>query len=337
MTIKQEAISVASAAVRFSRPAQGLLRCSARSMLNFHSAFTSRKRRDRKSQSDAGLHRPHRCWTPFRGKRRACSRNTRPTSKSPSRRHGARRATISCSAVRPTASTARTFSPRCRIDFLRQGHPEQRADADVHSSSGCNSMDNVFRLQRNSADLKIGLDTRPFKEALEKKKASGKPVKAATLSLAAHTTCGFILPPPAASTRTRTSKPSRCRLRKMVANMKVGTMDCFCVCEPWIFSLSIRTSATPQSRLANFGTSIRKNRSHCARPGWTRSKFVKALLMAVMEAQQSGATSRKPSRARRHHGETAMDQCADRRHHRPHQWQIRLRPARRWSRTLPTS
>jgi len=28
---------------------------------------------------------------------------------------------------------------------------------------------------------------------------------------------------------TRTSKPSWCRRRKMVANMKVGTMDCFCV------------------------------------------------------------------------------------------------------------
>ena len=91
---------------------------------------------------------------------------------------------------------------------------------------------------REYADLKIGLSTPDLsKEALEKKKASGKPVKAATLSLAAHTTCGFALArrrriDPDKDIETITVPPPQ-----MVANMKVGTMDCFCVCEPWNLQL----------------------------------------------------------------------------------------------------
>ena len=57
---------------------------------------------------------------------------------------------------------------------------------------------------------------------------------------------------------------------QMVANMKVGTMDCFCVCEPWNLQLvhqSIGYTAITTGELWN---SIRKSRSACAPPSSTR-------------------------------------------------------------------
>jgi nitrate/nitrite transport system substrate-binding protein len=88
------------------------------------------------------------------------------------------------------------------------------------------------------ADLRIGLDTKPFKQALEKKKAAGKPVKAAmTFPGGTHDlwirywlAAGGI--DPDRDIETITVPPPQ-----MVANMKVGTMDCFCVCEPWNLQL----------------------------------------------------------------------------------------------------
>src|SRR5688500_2073837 len=84
------------------------------------------------------------------------------------------------------------------------------------------------------ANLKVGVDAKPFKAALEKKKASGQAVKAAMTFPGGTHDCWIrywlaaagidpdkdietiVVPPP-----------------QMVANMKVGTMDCFCVGEPW--------------------------------------------------------------------------------------------------------
>jgi len=64
-------------------------------------------------------------------------------------------------------------------------------------------------------DLKIGLDSTPFKAALEAKKAGGKKVSAAVTFPGAPTTCGCATGwPPAASTRTPTSTPSSCRQRR---------------------------------------------------------------------------------------------------------------------------
>src|SRR5712692_9601234 len=88
------------------------------------------------------------------------------------------------------------------------------------------------------ADLRIGLDTKPFKEGLEKKKASGKAVKAAmTFPGGTHDlwirywlAAGGI--DPDKDIETITVPPPQ-----MVANMKVGTMDCFRVCEPWNLQL----------------------------------------------------------------------------------------------------
>jgi len=138
------------------------------------------------------------------------------------------------------------------------------------------------------ADIKVGVDTTPFKTALEKKKASGKAVKAAmTFPGGTHDlwirywlAAGgvdpdkdietIVVPPP-----------------QMVANMKVGTMDCFCVCEPWNLQLihqDIGYTAITTGELWN----KHPEKSFGLRAAWVdkNPKAAKALLMAVMEAQQ---------------------------------------------------
>jgi len=137
------------------------------------------------------------------------------------------------------------------------------------------------------ADLRIGLDTKPFKEALEKKKASGKSVKAAmTFPGGTHDlwirywlAAGGI--DPDKDIETIVVPPAQ-----MVANMKVGTMDCFCVCEPWnhqLINQNIGYTAITTGELWN---------KHPEKSFGMRAAFVdkypkaaKALLMAVMEAQ----------------------------------------------------
>ena len=74
---------------------------------------------------------------------------------------------------------------------------------------------------------------------------------------------------------------------QMVANMKVGTMDCFCVCEPWNLQLihqNIGYTAITTGELWN---------KHPEKSLGMRAAFVdknpkaaNAILMAVMEAQQ---------------------------------------------------
>ncbi|TMI98934.1 MAG: ABC transporter substrate-binding protein [Alphaproteobacteria bacterium] len=137
-------------------------------------------------------------------------------------------------------------------------------------------------------DLKIGLDTVPFKVALDKKKASGKSVKAAmTFPGGTHDlwirywlAAGGI--DPDKDIETIVVPPPQ-----MVANMKVGTMDCFCVCEPWNLQLihqNIGYTAITTGELWN---------KHPEKSLGMRAAFVdknpkaaQAILMAVMEAQQ---------------------------------------------------
>lgn len=138
------------------------------------------------------------------------------------------------------------------------------------------------------ADLKVGLDATPLKAALAKKKASGRSVKAAmTFPGGTHdlwirywmAAAGIdpdkdietiVVPPP-----------------QMVANMKVGTMDCLCVGEPWNEQLihqqagySALTTGEiwkdhPEKVLGMRATWVEKN-----------PRAAKALLMAVMDALQ---------------------------------------------------
>jgi nitrate/nitrite transport system substrate-binding protein len=138
------------------------------------------------------------------------------------------------------------------------------------------------------SEIKIGVDTTPFKPALERKKASGKSIKAAmTFPGGTHDlwirywlAAGGI--DPDRDIETIVVPPAQ-----MVANMKVGTMDCFCVCEPWNLQLihqNIGYTAITTGELWD---------KHPEKSFGMRAAYVdkypnaaKALLMAVMEAQQ---------------------------------------------------
>ena len=135
---------------------------------------------------------------------------------------------------------------------------------------------------------RIGVDTKPFKDALEKKKASGKAIKAANtfpggthdLWIRYWLAAGGI--DPDKDIETITVPPPQ-----MVANMKVGTMDCFCVCEPWNLQLihqKIGYTAITTGELWN----KHPEKSLGMRADWVdkNPKAAKAMLMAVMEAQQ---------------------------------------------------
>jgi nitrate/nitrite transport system substrate-binding protein len=138
------------------------------------------------------------------------------------------------------------------------------------------------------ADLKVGVDSAPFKAALEKKKAAGKAIKAAmTFPGGTHDlwirywlAAGGI--DPDKDIETIVVPPPQ-----MVANMKVGTMDCFCVCEPWNLQLihqDIGYTALTTGELWN----KHPEKSFAMRAAYVDKypKAAKALLMAVLEAQQ---------------------------------------------------
>ena len=138
------------------------------------------------------------------------------------------------------------------------------------------------------SEVKVGLDTAPFKDALMKKKASGKAIKAAmTFPGGTHDlwirywlAAGGI--DPDRDIETIVVPPPQ-----MVANMKVGTMDCFCVCEPWNLQLihqGIGYTAITTGELWN----RHPEKSLGLRAAWVdkNPKAAKALLMAVIEAQQ---------------------------------------------------
>lgn len=138
------------------------------------------------------------------------------------------------------------------------------------------------------ADLKLGTDASPLKAALEKKKASGKSVKAAMtfhggthdLWLRYWLAAGGI--DPDKDIETIVVPPPQ-----MVANMKVGTMDCFCVGEPWNLQLihqGIGYTAVNTGEIWN----KHPEKSLGMRAAWVDKypNAANAILMAVMEAQQ---------------------------------------------------
>jgi len=138
------------------------------------------------------------------------------------------------------------------------------------------------------ADLRVGVDAGILKETFAHKKAAGAPAKIAmTFPGGTHDlwirywlAAGGINPD--ADVETIVVPPPQ-----MVANMKVGTMDCFCVGEPWNAQLvhqgigytAVNTAEIwarhPEKSLALRADFADRN-----------PKTVAALLMAVMEAQQ---------------------------------------------------
>jgi nitrate/nitrite transport system substrate-binding protein len=135
---------------------------------------------------------------------------------------------------------------------------------------------------------KIALDAKPFRAALERKKAAGKSVKAAmTFPGGTHDlwirywlAAGGI--DPDKDIETIVVPPPQ-----MVANMKVGTMDCFCVCEPWneqLITQGIGYTALTTGELWK----DHPEKALGMRAAWVDKypNAAKALLAAVMEAQQ---------------------------------------------------
>lgn len=145
----------------------------------------------------------------------------------------------------------------------------------------CISVGNEYK------DLKVGLDTKEFAKAVAAKKSSGKAVNAAVtfpggthdLWMRYWLAAGGI--DPTQNISTIVVPPPQ-----MVANMKVGNMDTFCVCEPWNHQLihqGIGYTANTTSELwmnhPEKAFAMRKDYVD-ANPNAT-----KALIMAVMEAQ----------------------------------------------------
>jgi nitrate/nitrite transport system substrate-binding protein len=187
-------------------------------------------------------------------------------------------------------------------------------------------------------DLKIGVDTAPFKVALDKKKASGKSVKAAmTFPGGTHDlwirywlAAGGI--DPDKDIETIVVPPAQ-----MVANMKVGTMDAFCVCEPWNLQLDPSEDRLHRAdHRRTLGQAPREVVRHARCWVDKYPKAAKALLMAVMEAQQWCRKDREPRRDRGHLRQAAVDQRAGRGRHGSYEGQVRLRHRSTWSITRRT-
>ncbi|KQT71322.1 bicarbonate-binding protein [Methylobacterium sp. Leaf465] len=136
-------------------------------------------------------------------------------------------------------------------------------------------------------DQKVALDAKVFKAAIEKKKAAGKSVKAAmTFPGGTHDlwirywmAAGGI--DPDKDIETIVVPPPQ-----MVANMKVGTMDCFCVGEPWNAQLvqqGLGYTALTTGELWK----DHPEKAFAMRASFTEKypNATKALLMAVLEAQ----------------------------------------------------
>ncbi|MBA4204763.1 CmpA/NrtA family ABC transporter substrate-binding protein [Pannonibacter phragmitetus] len=137
-------------------------------------------------------------------------------------------------------------------------------------------------------DLQVGLDSSVLREAFAARKAAGNPAKAAmTFPGGTHDlwirywlAAGGI--DPDTDVETIVVPPPQ-----MVANMKVGTMDCFCVGEPWneqLVNQGIGFTAVNTAELWN----KHPEKSLGMRADWVEKnpRAAQALLMATMEAAQ---------------------------------------------------
>ncbi len=137
-------------------------------------------------------------------------------------------------------------------------------------------------------DLKVGVDSSPLKEAFAKSKAAGKELKCAvTFPGGTHDmwmrywlAAGGIDPDKEVSTIV-VPPP------QMVANMKVGTMETFCVGEPWNAQLVNQGLGYTAITTGEFWKD-HPEKALGMRADWVDKypKAAKALTMAVLEAQQ---------------------------------------------------
>ena len=162
------------------------------------------------------------------------------------------------------------------------------------------------------ADLRVGLDTKEFKVALDKKKASGKSVKAANtfpggthdLWIRYWLAAGGI--DPDKDIETITVPPPQ-----MVANMKVGTMDCFCVCEPWNLQLVHQEHRLHRD---HHRRALEQASGEVARHARCMGRQESECLQGAADGGDGSAAvvrqAREPRRGRAHHGQAPMDQRA---------------------------
>jgi nitrate/nitrite transport system substrate-binding protein len=145
----------------------------------------------------------------------------------------------------------------------------------------------AISISKEYADLKVGADAGLLKEAFAKKKAAGQAAKVAmTFPGGTHDlwirywlAAGGI--DPDKDVETITVPPPQ-----MVANMKVGTMDAFCVGEPWneqLIHQGIGYTAVNTAEIWN----KHPEKSFAMRADWVDANpnAAKAITMAVQEAQ----------------------------------------------------
>lgn len=146
----------------------------------------------------------------------------------------------------------------------------------------------AISLSNNYKDLKVGTDSSPLKEVFAKAKADGKELKCAiTFPGGTHDlwmrywlAAGGINPDTDVSV-IPVPPP------QMVANMKVGNMEAFCVGEPWNAQLVNQQIGYSALVTGEFWKN-HPEKAFTLRKDWVDAnpKAAKALLMGVLEAQQ---------------------------------------------------
>ncbi|SFC06430.1 nitrate/nitrite transport system substrate-binding protein [Marinospirillum celere] len=162
-----------------------------------------------------------------------------------------------------------------------------RNDVSINIVARLNLAGQCISVGNEYSDLKVGTDTSQFAKALADKRAGGDEVRAAmTFPGGTHDlwirywmAAGGINPD--RDIATITVPPAQ-----MVANMRVGSMDTFCVCEPWNMQLinqNIGYTANTTGELWH----NHPEKALCLRSDYIEANpnATKALVMAVMEAQ----------------------------------------------------
>jgi nitrate/nitrite transport system substrate-binding protein len=151
-----------------------------------------------------------------------------------------------------------------------------------------NTNGQAISIANTYADLKIGLDSSPLKDAFSKAKSSGKEVKCAVtfpggnhdLWMRYWLAAGGIDPNTEVSTIV-VPPP------QMVANMKVNTMEAFCVGEPWNAQL-VNQKLGYTAFISGEFWKDHPEKAFTMRADWVEQnpKAAKAITMAILEAQQ---------------------------------------------------
>ena len=151
-----------------------------------------------------------------------------------------------------------------------------------------NTNGQAISIANTYADLKVGLDSSPLKDAFSKAKSGGKEVKCAVtfpggnhdLWMRYWLAAGGINPDQEVSTIV-VPPP------QMVANMKVNTMEAFCVGEPWNAQL-VTQKLGYSALITGEMWKDHPEKALAVRADWVEQnpKAAKALTMAVLEAQQ---------------------------------------------------